>query len=346
MKAYHRKLDLKSGRVELSHGSGGRAMAKLVGELFHAAFANAELLKGNDQAAFAVEAGRMVMSTDGYVVTPLFFPGGNIGDLAVNGTVNDVAMAGATPLWLSAAFVIEEGLPLADLKAIVDAMAEAARTAGVAIVTGDTKVVERGKADGVFITTTGVGVVPDGLALSADRARPGDVVILSGTIGDHGIAVMSKRENLSFETAIVSDSMALNGLVAAMVAAGGDDIRVMRDPTRGGLAATLNELAESSRVGIVVEEEAIPIRAEVAAACELLGLDPLYVANEGKLVAIVAPEKAGAVLAAMQADPAGRDAAIVGRVVEDDHHFVQMTTAFGGGRMVDWLSGDQLPRIC
>jgi len=346
VKANNRKLDLKSGRVELSHGSGGRAMAKLVGELFHAAFANAELLKGNDQAAFSVEAGRMVMSTDGYVVTPLFFPGGNIGDLAVNGTVNDVAMAGATPLWLSAAFVIEEGLPLADLKAIVDAMAEAARTAGVAIVTGDTKVVERGKADGVFITTTGVGVVPDGLALSADRARPGDVVILSGTIGDHGIAVMSKRENLSFETAIVSDSMALNGLVAAMVAAGGDAIRVMRDPTRGGLAATLNELAESSRVGIVVEEEAIPIRAEVAAACELLGLDPLYVANEGKLVAIVAPDKAEAVLAAMQADSAGRDAAIVGRVVEDDHHFVQMTTAFGGGRMVDWLSGDQLPRIC
>ncbi|MEZ5841501.1 MAG: hydrogenase expression/formation protein HypE [Hyphomicrobiales bacterium] len=346
MKAYHRKLDLKAGRVELSHGSGGRAMAKLVDELFHAAFANDELLKGNDQACFPVAAGRMVMSTDGYVVTPLFFPGGNIGDLAVNGTVNDVAMAGATPLWLSAAFVIEEGLPLADLKVIVDTMAAAAAKAGVAIVTGDTKVVERGKADGVFITTTGVGVLPDGLALSADRARPGDVVLISGTIGDHGIAVMSKRENLAFETAIQSDTMALAGLVAAMVAAGGDAIRVMRDPTRGGLAATLNELATSSGVGIVVEEEAIPVRAEVAAACELLGLDPLYVANEGKLVAIVAPEVADAVLAAMTADPAGAAAAIIGRVIEEDHHFVQMTTAFGGGRMVDWLSGDQLPRIC
>lgn len=345
-KAYRRRLDIRNGRVDLSHGSGGRAMAQLIADIFHDALDNEWLRRGNDQAAFDVAASRMVMTTDGYVISPLFFPGGDIGSLAVHGTINDVAMAGARPLYLSASFIIEEGFALADLKRIADSMGAAAREAGVPVVTGDTKVVERGKADGVFISTTGVGAVPDGLDLSADKARAGDRVILSGTIGDHGVAVMSKRQNLTFDTAIVSDSAALHGLVAAMVAAGGHDLRVMRDPTRGGLAATLNELAQQSSVGFRLDEDALPVKPEVAAACELLGLDPLYVANEGKLVAIVAPGAAEAVVAAMRAHPLGRDAAVIGEVVADDHRFVQMTTAFGGGRIVDWLSGEQLPRIC
>jgi len=341
-----RKLDLAHGRVDLSHGAGGRAMAHLISEIFHAAFDNPMLRAGNDQAAFEVAAGRMVMSTDGYVVSPLFFPGGDIGSLAVHGTINDVAMGGARPLYLSAGFIIEEGFAFADLKRIADSMAAASRAAGVPIVTGDTKVVERGKADGVFITTTGVGIAPRDLVLSAEQARPGDKVLLSGFIGDHGVAVMSQRQNLAFETSIQSDSAALHELVAAMVAAAPQGLRVMRDPTRGGLAATLNELAQQSAVGFRLDENAVPVRPEVAAACELLGLDPLYVANEGKLVAIAAPEVADALLAAMRAHPLGRDAAIIGEVIEDDHHFVQMTTAFGGGRIVDWLAGEQLPRIC
>jgi len=343
----HRKLDLKHGRVDLSHGSGGRAMADLIAGIFQAAFANEFLDQGNDQARFATPAGqRMVITTDGYVVSPLFFPGGDIGSLAVHGTINDVAMAGAKPLYLSASFIIEEGFPLADLKRIADSMGRASRDAGVPVVTGDTKVVERGKADGVFISTAGIGVVPDGLDLSGHRARPGDVVIISGTIGDHGVAIMSKRENLSFETAILSDSAALHGLVADMVAAAGPHLKLLRDPTRGGLAATLNELARQSRVGFRIAESSIPVRPQVAAACELLGLDPLFVANEGKLVAVVAPAGADALLAAMRAHPLGRDTAIIGSVVEDDQCFVQMTTEFGGGRIVDWLSGEQLPRIC
>ena len=341
-----RKLDLAHGRVDLSHGAGGRAMAHLISEIFHAAFDNPMLRAGNDQAAFEVAAGRMVMTTDGYVVSPLFFPGGDIGSLAVHGTINDVAMAGARPLYLSAGFIIEEGFAFADLKRIADSMAAASRAAGVPIVTGDTKVVERGKADGVFITTTGVGIAPRDLVLSAEQARPGDKVLLSGFIGDHGVAVMSQRQNLAFETSIQSDSAALHELVAAMVAAAPQGLRVMRDPTRGGLAATLNELAQQSAVGFRLDEDAVPVRPEVAAACELLGLDPLYVANEGKLVAVAAPEAADALLAAMRAHPLGRDAAIIGEVIEDDHHFVQMTTAFGGGRIVDWLAGEQLPRIC
>ena len=346
VRAYKRKLDIKNGRVDLSHGSGGRAMTQLIADIFHEALDNEWLRRGNDQSAFDVVGGRMVMTTDGYVVSPIFFPGGDIGSLAVHGTINDVAMAGARPLFLSASFIIEEGFAFADLKRIADSMGEAARAAGVPIITGDTKVVERGKADGVFITTTGVGVLPDGLDLSADKARAGDQVILSGTIGDHGVAVMSKRQNLTFETAIVSDSAALHGLVAAMVEAGGDALRVMRDPTRGGLAATLNELAHQSGVGFRIAEDLIPVRPEVAAACDLLGLDPLYVANEGKLVAIVAPKAAEQVLEAMRAHPLGREAVIIGEAVADEHNFVQMTTAFGGGRIVDWLSGEQLPRIC
>uniref|UniRef100_E6VKL8 Hydrogenase expression/formation protein HypE n=1 Tax=Rhodopseudomonas palustris (strain DX-1) TaxID=652103 RepID=E6VKL8_RHOPX len=341
-----RKLDLKNGRVDLSHGAGGRAMAHLIGEIFHAAFDNPMLRAGNDQAAFEVGGGRMVMTTDGYVVSPLFFPGGDIGSLAVHGTINDVAMAGARPLYLSAGFIIEEGFAFADLKRIADSMAAASRDAGVPIVTGDTKVVERGKADGVFITTTGIGVAPRDLVLSSDQARPGDKVLLSGFIGDHGVAVMSQRQNLAFETTVQSDSAALHELVAAMVAAAPQGLRVMRDPTRGGVAATLNELAQQSGVGFRLDEDAVPVRPQVAAACELLGLDPLYVANEGKLIAIVPPEAAGTVLAAMRAHPLGRDAALIGEVILDDHHFVQMTTSFGGGRIVDWLAGEQLPRIC
>jgi len=345
-KPVRRRLDFKNGRVDLSHGAGGRSMGQLIEDVFLAAFDNDWLRAGNDQSAFDVTAGRMVMTTDAYVVSPIFFPGGDIGSLAVNGTINDIAMAGARPLYLSASFVLEEGFPLADLRRIAVSMAEAARAAGAPIITGDTKVVERGKADKVFVATAGVGVAPSGLNLSSDAARPGDVVILSGTIGDHGVAVMSKRENLEFETEIRSDSAALHGLVAEMVAAAGPSLRVMRDPTRGGIAATLNELAHRSRVGFSIEEEAIPMRAEVAAACEFLGLDPLNVANEGKLIAIAAPEGADALLAAMRAHPLGADAAIIGRAVEDDNCFVEMRTAFGGGRIVDWLAGEQLPRIC
>jgi hydrogenase expression/formation protein HypE len=285
------------------------------------------------------------MATDSHVVSPLFFPGGDIGCLSVHGTINDVAMAGARPLYLASSFILEEGLPLADLKRIVESMARASREAGVPVVTGDTKVVERGKGDGVFITTTGIGVVPAGVSISGDRARAGDVVMVSGMLGDHGVAIMSLRENLEFGTTVCSDTAALHGLVAAMVAAV-PDIHCLRDPTRGGLATTLNELARTSGVGIVIREDALPVRMEVRAACEFLGLDPLYVANEGKLVAICAPGDAERLLAVMRAHPQGADAAIVGEVIEDPHAFVQMDTAFGGRRVVDWLTGDQLPRIC
>ena len=345
-KPIRRKLDLKNGRVDLSHGAGGRAMGQLIEDIFHAAFDNDWLRAGNDQSAFDVAAGRMVMTTDAYVVSPIFFPGGDIGSLAVNGTINDIAMAGARPLYLSASFIIEEGFPLADLKRVAASMGEASRAAGTPIITGDTKVVERGKADKVFVSTAGVGVAPPGLNLSSDAVRPGDVAIVSGTMGDHGVAVMSKRENLEFETQILSDTAALHGLVAEMVKAAGPALRVMRDPTRGGLAATLNEFAHQSGVGFSIEEAAIPIRPEVAAACEFLGLDPLNVANEGKLVAIVAPEFADALLSAMKAHPLGANSAVIGRAVDDPNRFVEMRTAFGGGRIVDWLSGEQLPRIC
>lgn len=342
---YIRPLDLKAGRVDMSHGSGGRAMAQLIDELFLRAFDNEFLRQMNDQASFTVPPGRLVMATDSHVVSPLFFPGGDIGCLSVHGTINDVAMAGARPLYLSAGFILEEGFPLADLQRIVESMAAAARQAGVPIVTGDTKVVERNKGDGVFITTTGVGVVPDGVHISGDRARPGDVVLVSGPIGDHGVAILSQRENLGFGTAIRSDTAALHGLVAAMIEAV-PDIRVLRDPTRGGLATTLNEIARQSGVGVVLRECDLPVRTEVKAACEFLGLDPLYAANEGKLVAICARGAGDALLAAMRAHPLGAEAALIGEVVEDGHHFVQMDTAFGGRRIVDWLTGEQLPRIC
>ncbi len=342
---YARPLDLRAGRVDMSHGSGGRAMAQLIEELFVAAFDNEWLRRMDDHAAFVAPAGRMVMATDSHVVSPLFFPGGDIGSLSVHGTINDVAMAGARPLYLAASFVLEEGFSLADLAKIVGSMARAAREAGVPIVTGDTKVVERGKGDGVFITTTGVGVVPPGVEVSGSRARPGDVVLVSGSIGEHGVAIMSLRESLGFESTIRSDSAALHGLVAQMVAAA-PGVHVLRDPTRGGLATTLNEIARQSGVGMRLDERAIPVSPGVAAACELLGLDPLYVANEGKLIAICAAGDAAPLLEAMRAHPLGRDAARIGEVVEDARGFVQMRTVLGGTRVVDWLAGEQLPRIC
>ncbi len=339
------RLDLRHGTVDLSHGSGGRAMAQLIEELFERHRDNDLLRQGNDQAAFDPPPGRLVMSTDGHVVSPLFFPGGDIGCLSVHGTINDVAMAGARPLYLAAGFILEEGLPLKDLDRIVASMAKAASEAGVPVVAGDTKVVERGKADGVFINTTGVGVVPPGVEISGDRARPGDAILVSGTIGDHGVAVMSQRENLSFGTDILSDTAALHGLVAAMVTAV-PGIHCLRDPTRGGLATTLNELARQSGVGMRIREAEIPVRPEVQAACELLGLDPLYVANEGKLIAICPPADTETLLAAMRAHPLGAQAALIGEVVADPHQFVQMQTLLGGWRIVDWLAGEQLPRIC
>ena len=348
-KDYIRPLDLRHGRIDMNHGAGGRVGAQLVDELFARAFDNDYLRQGNDGALLPVSppGHRLVMATDAHVISPLFFPGGDIGSLAVHGTVNDVAMLGATPLYLSASFILEEGFPLAQLKRIVESMAAASRACGVPIVTGDTKVVEKGKGDGVFISTTGLGVVPEGRDIGGANARPGDAVLLSGSIGEHGVAVLSQRESLDFDTTIRSDSAALHTLVAAMLAAAPEGaVHVLRDPTRGGLATTLNEIARQSGVGMLLQEAAIPVLPQVAAACELLGLDPLYIANEGKLVAIVAPESAEVVLAAMRAHPLGRSAARIGHVTVDPHCFVQMTTAFGGRRVVDWLSGEPLPRIC
>jgi hydrogenase expression/formation protein HypE len=347
-KDYLRPLDFKHGRVDMNHGAGGRAGLQLIEDLFARAFDNPALRQGNDGALLDLPAGhRLVMATDAHVVSPLFFPGGDIGCLSVHGTVNDVAMLGAVPLWLSASFILEEGFPLADLRRIVESMAAAARDAGVAIVTGDTKVVEQGKGDGVFISTTGVGALPPGRDIGGANARPGDVLLVSGTIGDHGVAVLSLRESLEFETAIVSDTAALNGLVAALLAAVPEGaVRTLRDPTRGGLASTLNEIARQSAVGVLLDEAAVPVQPQVEAACELLGLDPLNIANEGKLIAIVAPDFADAAVDALRAHPLGRAAARIGVVQADEHRFVQMATRFGGRRVVDWLSGEPLPRIC
>jgi hydrogenase expression/formation protein HypE len=349
-RGYVKPLDLKHGYVDMTHGAGGRAMVQLISELFAKHLGNDYLGQGNDGAVlpaptFDGRPGRLVMSTDCHVVSPLFFPGGDIGCLSVHGTINDVAVMGATPLYLAAGFILEEGFPLGDLARIVESMASAARVAEVPVVTGDTKVVERNKGDGVFITSTGVGVLPENLHLGGNRARPGDVVIVSGTMGDHGVAIMSQRENLSFDAPIESDTTALHGLIKTMLATGAD-IRCLRDPTRGGLASTLNEIAGQSGVGMMLHERAIPIKPVVAAACEFLGLDPLYVANEGKLIAICGSADAARLLAVMRAHPFGRDASVIGEIIADEHHFVQLTTAFGGRRIVDWLTGDQLPRIC
>ena len=346
LKSRPSRLNLSSATIDLSHGAGGLATNRLINDLFIKYFDNEFLKQGNDQAMFPGCAGRMVMSTDAHVVSPLFFPGGDIGALAVHGTLNDVAMSGATPLYLAAAFILEEGLAMTDLEKIVASMAAAARQAGTPIVTGDTKVVERGKGDGVFITTTGIGVAPEGVCISGDRARPGCAILLSGSIGDHGVAIMSSRENLQFGTTIVSDSAALHPLVAVMLANAAADIYCLRDPTRGGLAATLNELAQQSGVGMLIEENLIPVKPEVKAACELLGLDPLYVANEGKLVCICAASAADSLLQAMRSHPLGRDAMRIGTVTQDERRLVQMLTGFGGRRIVDLPVGEPLPRIC
>ncbi|WP_020564368.1 hydrogenase expression/formation protein HypE [Methylosarcina fibrata] len=345
MSRYRSTLDLRHGAVDMSHGSGGRAMAQLIEELFIRHLDNDLLRQANDQAMFEPPPGRLAVSTDSYVISPLFFPGGDIGSLAVHGTINDVAMAGAKPLYLSAGFILEEGFLLADLERIVISMAAAARQAGTPVIAGDTKVVERGKGDGIFITTTGIGVVPENVRISGDRAEAGDRILINGCIGDHGVAILASRENLQFSTVIQSDSAALADLVACMVRAV-PDIHCLRDPTRGGLATTLNELARQSGVGMMIREDAIPVKPSVKAACELLGLDPLYIANEGKLVCLCPPEQAEALLAVMRRHPLGREAAIIGEVVADPDGLVRMATGFGGHRVVDWLAGEQLPRIC
>ena len=333
-------------QVTLAHGGGGRLTHALVERMFLAAFRTPALEPLHDGAVLELPAGRLALSTDSFVVSPLFFPGGDIGSLAVHGTVNDLAMCGATPLALTAGFVLEEGLPMDDLWRIVRSMAQAAKDAGVSVVTGDTKVVDRGKGDGVFINTTGIGRVPEGVQISPARARPGDRVLLNGRIADHGIAIMSVREGLSFETTIESDSAALNGLVGALLEALGERVHVLRDPTRGGVASATNEIAASARVGLRLEEAAIPVAEQVRGACEILGLDPLYVANEGKCLAIVAPEAAERALEVLRAHPLGREAAIIGEVVADHPGRVMMRSRVGGTRVVDMLSGEQLPRIC
>ena len=333
-------------RVILGHGSGGQLSSALMRDLVAPALAIAAP-EGplNDAAVVDVAGTRLAFTTDSFVVSPIRFPGGDIGELAVNGTINDLAMMGAQPLALSLAYVIEEGLPLEELRAITASAAAAAARAGARIVTGDTKVVGRGAADRLFVNTSGIGLVPDGVSPSADRAQPGDAVILSGPIGLHGVAIMSVREGLEFEVEIASDTQALNALVAAILAVE-PDVRVLRDPTRGGLSSALNEIAAASRVGMVLDEPAIPIPRPVHAACELLGLDPLHVANEGKLVAIVPAESADAVLAAMRTIPAGAEAARIGSVVADHPGMVTIRTIVGSERIVDMLVGEQLPRIC
>lgn len=331
--------------ILLGHGSGGRLTAELIHQLFLPAFANPVLAQLNDQAIVNINGLRLAFTTDSFVVKPLFFPGGDIGRLAVHGTVNDLAMGGAQPLFLSAAFIIEEGLPMESLRRIVDSLRAAAEEAGIVVVTGDTKVVEKGSGDGLFINTSGIGLVPAGLHLSADQARPGDRVLLSGSLGDHGIAILAQREGLEFESAIQSDSAPLHALVQAMLRTG-REIRCLRDPTRGGLSSALNEIAGQSRVGIQIDERAIPIREEVRGACELLGLDPLYVANEGKLIAVVAAAGADEILAALRGHPLGREAQIIGTVGDTPAGMVTMRTALGTTRIVDVLAGDQLPRIC
>ncbi len=332
--------------VAMVHGGGGRASATLIGQMFVEAFDSAPLRVLHDGARIDMAGARLAFATDSHVVQPLVYPGGDIGSLSVHGTVNDLCMCGATPKVLSVGFILEEGLPMETLWQIVQSMASAARAAGVEIVTGDTKVVERGKGDGLFVNTAGIGVVPEGIEIDPRRARPGDVVLLSGDIARHGVAILSVREGLSFETEIVSDCAALVSLTAAILAAGGEAVHVLRDPTRGGVASALNEIATTANVGITLDEAVIPVRPEVRAACELLGLDPLYVANEGKCLAMVAPEVADEVLAAMRADPLGLDAVRVGTVTEEHPGKVVLHTGIGGRRVVGLLTGEPLPRIC
>lgn len=336
---------MESRTIQLDQGSGGRATHELVRDLFVRAFRNDFLLEMNDSALVRIRGGKLAITTDSYVVDPILFPGGNIGSLAVHGTVNDLTMMGARPLYLTAGFILEEGLPMDTLEVVVSSMADAARQAGVSVVAGDTKVVPRGKADKIFINTSGVGVVRDGVCIGGQYARPGDAVLINGTIGDHGMAVLCKREGLVFENEILSDSAALNGLVGQMIEVC-PDIHVLRDPTRGGIATTLNEIAQQSRVGIRLFEEALPVREDVNGACEILGLDPLYVANEGKVLACVPPESSRKVLEVMRSHPLGARACVIGEVASEDPGRVYLRTRIGGHRLVDMLRGEQLPRIC
>ncbi len=337
----------EQGRVILlGHGSGGTLTNQLIKTVFQEALQNPILDEMLDAALLDLGQGRVAFTTDSFVVDPIFFPGGDIGKLAVCGTVNDLAVSGAVPLYLSSAFIIEEGFPLADLQRIVASMQAAASAAGVRVVTGDTKVVGRGSADKIFINTAGIGVVPDGRSLSPRRMRPGDLVLVSGSLGDHGLAILAQREGLAFNTPVVSDCTPLNRIASAIIDAGGEGVRCMRDPTRGGLATTLNELAAQSELGILVEETLIPLRREVVGACEMLGLDPLYLANEGKVIAVVAPEAAGRVLETMRSLPEGQGAVVIGRVTESDRGLVLLETELGATRIMTMLEGEPLPRIC
>jgi hydrogenase expression/formation protein HypE len=336
---------VKEERIVMSHGAGGKATQTLIEAVFLEAFRNPLLEPLEDAARLHVNGARLALTTDSYVVSPLFFPGGDIGDLAVNGTVNDLSMAGALPLYLSAGFILEEGFPIADLQRIVASMQAAAERAGVQVVTGDTKVVQKGKADGCYINTAGVGVIDQGLSLGVAQAKPGDVILVSGPIGDHGVTIMLSRGELDIEADVVSDTAPLNGLVAALLAAT-PGVRALRDATRGGVATILNEIATAAEVGVLVSEDDIPVRAEVRGASELLGIDPMYVACEGRLVAVVESACADAALAALRSHPQGAEAAVIGRVTAQPQGIVQLKTAFGGTRIVDLLVGDPLPRIC
>jgi hydrogenase expression/formation protein HypE len=345
-RARRRRPKVREERITMSHGAGGKATQTLIEAVFLDAFRNPQLEQLEDAARLDVGGARLAFTTDSYVVAPLFFPGGNIGDLAVNGTVNDLAVSGAVPLYLSAGFILEEGFPVADLITITGAMRDAAAAAGVRIVTGDTKVVEKGKADGCYINTAGVGLIDHGATdLGVANARPGDAIIVSGSIGDHGVTIMLARGELDIEADVRSDTAPLNGLVASLLAAT-DGVRALRDATRGGVATILNEIAKSADVGVLVSEDDIPVRAEVRGACELLGIDPMYVACEGRLVAVVDGKAADRALAALRAHPLGAQAAIIGRVTAGPPGIVQLKTAFGGTRIVDLLVGDPLPRIC
>ena len=332
-------------KILLDHGSGGKVAHQLTTDVLMPVFDNPILASLHDGAVFELDSGRLAFSTDTFVVDPIFFPGGDIGDLAVNGTVNDVAMCGAVPRYLSMGLILEEGFPMADLKRILQSMRRAMDRAGVQLVTGDTKVVPRGAADKIFINTSGIGTLIPGLAIDSNQARPGDVVLLSGTMADHGIAVMTQREGLRFASSVQSDTAPLHGMVQRMVS-GTRDIHVLRDPTRGGVGTALNEIAEQSNVGIVLHEEKLPVKPEVQGICELLGFDPLYLANEGKLLCIVPECQAQTVLEAMRADDFGRQACLIGEIVAENPGRVVMQTTIGGRRIVDMLAGEQLPRIC
>jgi hydrogenase expression/formation protein HypE len=341
-----RKAKIKEERITLAHGAGGKATHTLIDALFLEAFRNPLLEALEDQAVLALGGARIAFTTDSYVVSPIFFPGGDIGDLAVNGTVNDLAVSGARPLYLSCGFILEEGFPVADLERIAASMAKAAQAAGVSIVTGDTKVVQKGKADGCFINTAGVGLLERPLELGAHRCRPGDAIIVSGPIGDHGVTIMLARGELEIEADVKSDTAPLHELIAALLDAVPDGVRAMRDATRGGVATILNEMAKASNVAVILEEDKVPIRPEVNGACEILGIDPLYVACEGRFVAVVDGDAADDALAALRGQPGGEAAAVIGRIKDDPPGLVLLKTGFGGTRIVDMLVGDPLPRIC